>query len=69
MATLMEGFRRAYELPLTRRSSWPRRVRSLALVPVSLVPLAAASALVVFGHFLSQWLAGEVTPALRTRCW
>jgi membrane protein len=65
MATLMEGFRRAYELPLTRRSFWPRRVRSLALVPVSLVPLAAASALVVFGHFISQWLAGEVTPTLR----
>ena len=65
MVTLMEGFRRAYELPLTRGSFWPRRVRSLALVPVSLVPLAAASALVVFGHFISQWLAGEVTPALR----
>jgi membrane protein len=65
MATLMEGFRRAYELPLTRRSFWPRRVRSLALVPLSLVPLAAASLLVVFGHFFSQWLAAEVTPALR----
>lgn len=65
MLTLMEGFRRAYELPLTRRSFWPRRVRSLALVPVSLVPLAGASALVVFGHFISQWMAGEVTPALR----
>ena len=65
MVTLMEGFRRAYELPLTRGSFWPRRVRSLALVPLSLVPLAAASALVVFGHFISQWLAGEVTPALR----
>jgi membrane protein len=65
MLTLMEGFRRAYELPLTRRSFWPRRVRSLALVPVSLVPLAGASLLVVFGHFISRWLAGEVTPALR----
>ena len=43
MSTLMEGFRRAYDLPLTRRSFWPRRVRSVALVPVSLVPLAAAS--------------------------
>jgi membrane protein len=65
MLTLMEGFRRAYEVPLTRRSFWPRRVRSLALVPVSLVPLAAASGLVVFGHFITQWLAAEVTPALR----
>ena len=65
VSTLMEGFRRAYELPLTRGSFWPRRVRSLALVPLSLVPLAGASALVVFGHWISQWLAGEVTPALR----
>lgn len=65
MSTLMEGFRRAYELPLARGSFWPRRVRSIALVPVSLVPLAAASALVVFGHLISQWLAGEVTPSLR----
>ena len=65
MSTLMEGFRRAYELPLTRRSFWPRRVRSVALVPVSLVPLAAASGLVVFGHLITQWLAAEVTPGLR----
>ncbi len=65
MLTLMEGFRRAYDLPLTRRSFWPRRVRSLALVPVSLLPLAAASALVVFGHLITHWLVGEVTPALR----
>jgi membrane protein len=65
MLTLMEGFRRAYALPLAPRSFWPRRVRSLALVPVSLVPLAGASLLVVFGHFISQWLAGEVTPELR----
>jgi membrane protein len=65
MLTLMEGFRRAYELPLTRGSFWPRRVRSLALVPVSLVPLAGASLLVVFGHLISQALAGGVMPALR----
>lgn len=65
VATLMEGFRRAYDLPLARRSWWSQRVRSVALVPVSLVPLAAASGLVVFGHLISHWLAGEVTPALR----
>jgi membrane protein len=66
MATLMEGFRRAHDLPLTRGSFWPQRVRSLALVPVSLLPLAVASGLVVFGHVISHWLAGEVTPTLRT---
>jgi membrane protein len=65
MVTLMEGFRQAYDLPLTRGSFWPRRVRSLALVPLSLLPLAAASALVLFGHLITHWLAGEVTPALR----
>jgi membrane protein len=65
MSTLMEGFRRAYDLPLTRRTFWPLRVRALALVPLSLVPLAAASGLVVFGHLITLWLAGEVTPGLR----
>jgi membrane protein len=65
MATLMEGFRRAYDLPLTQGSFWPRRVRSLALVPLSLVPMTMASLLVVFGHMLAHWLSGEVTPALR----
>lgn len=57
MATLMEGFRRAHDLPLTRGSFWSRRGRALALVPLSLMPLTAASALVVFGHFLTHWLA------------
>jgi membrane protein len=65
MTTLMEGFRRAHELPLLRGSFWPRRVRALALVPVTLLPMAMASVLVVFGHFLTHWLVGEVTPALR----
>jgi membrane protein len=66
MVTLMEGFRRAYDLPLTRGSFWPRRVRSLALVPLSLLPMSLASALVVFGNLMTHWLVGEVTPALRT---
>jgi len=65
MVTLMEGFRRAYDLPLTKGSFWPRRMRSLALVPLSLIPMAAASALVVFGHLITHWLVGEVTPSLR----
>jgi membrane protein len=65
MSTLMEGFRRAYDLPVTRGSFWPRRVRALALVPLSLLPMTVASVLVVFGHFITQWLVGEVTPALK----
>jgi membrane protein len=65
MVTMMEGFRRAYDLPLTKGSFWPRRMRSLALVPISLVPMTVASALVVFGHLITHWLVGEVTPSLR----
>lgn len=66
MATLMEGFRRAHDLPLPRGSFWSRRIRALQLVPLSLVPMALASGLVVFGHYLSVWLASTMPPALRT---
>ena len=65
MLTLMEGFRRAHGLPVVRGSFFERRVRALALVPLSLVPMAAASALVVFGHVLTHSLAGAVPPSLR----
>jgi membrane protein len=65
MATLMEGFRRAHDLPLVRGSFWPRRVRALALVPLSMLPMALASVLVVFGHLLTHWLVGAVGPGLR----
>ena len=60
MATLMEGFRRAHDLPVPRRSFWVRRRRALILVPLSLVPMTAASAMVVFGHLITRWLAVEL---------
>jgi membrane protein len=60
MATLMEGFRRAHDLPLPRGSFWGRRGRALALVPLSLLPMTAASALLVFGHLFTHWLASEM---------
>jgi membrane protein len=65
MATLMEGFRRAHELPEHRGGFWLRRGRALALVPVSLIPMAIASGLVVFGHVLAGWVAGHVAPEVR----
>ena len=65
MSALMEGFRRAHDLPLGKGSFWRRRGRALALVPLSLVPMAAASGLVVFGHLLTGWLAGAMTPSLQ----
>ncbi len=66
IATFMEGVRRAYELPADCWSFWQRRGRALALVPMSLIPLAAASVLVVFGHYLSLWLAMHSMPQVRT---
>ena len=66
MATLMEGFRRAHELPIVPGSFWRRRGRALALVPLSLMPMGLASALVVFGHVLIQWIANHVASELRT---
>lgn len=66
MATLMEGFRRAHRLSMGSAGFWRRRGRALALVPLSLLPMAAASALVVFGHYLTQWLAAQFSPDVRT---
>ena len=60
MATLMEGFRRAHDLPLPPGSFWARRGRALVLVPLSLLPMTAASALVVFGHIITHWLAAQI---------
>ncbi len=62
IATFMEGLRRAYGLPPDCWSFWSRRGRALLLVPLSLLPLAASSLLVLFGHFLATWLAGHGTP-------
>lgn len=65
MSTLMDGFRRAHDLPLPPASFWQRRIRALVLVPLSLVPMAAASALVVFGHLITVWLAREIPSGVR----
>lgn len=65
MATLMEGFRRAHNLPLLPRSFWLRRRRALALVPLSLLPMAGASLLVVFGNTLTHWLGRGLPPGMR----
>ncbi len=65
MATLMEGFRRAHDLPLVPGSFLRRRLRALALVPLSAIPMAAASGLVVFGHVLTRWMAAALPGALQ----
>jgi membrane protein len=64
--TYMEGLRRANDLPMNCWSFWGRRVRAYALVPLSLVPLAVASLSIVFGHYITMWLAKHVVPAMET---
>lgn len=59
LATLMEGFRRAYGLTEDCwGSGWRGRARqwvqSYLMVPIAVVPLAVASVLVVFGHYILQ---------------
>jgi membrane protein len=66
MATIMEGLRRARRLPDNCWTFWQKRRRSIELVPLSLVPLAVASLLVVFGHSVTAWLAPSITPDVRT---
>ncbi len=66
IATLMEGIRRANDLPEDCWSFWRRRGRAYLLVPLSLVPFAIASLLVVFGQFTTIWLEYHVMPSART---
>jgi len=65
IATLMEGLRRARELPADCWSFWARRRRAFELVPLSLVPLAVVSLLVVFGHAVTTWLNPDMGPEVR----
>jgi len=66
MSTLMDGFRRAYRLPIKPRKDgagdngawgyWQQRIRALLLVPIALVPLSLATFVVIFGHPIEQWM-------------
>jgi membrane protein len=66
LATLMEGVRRANELPLDCWTFWQRRLRALLLVPLSLVPFVLATTSVVFGQFFTAWIALHLIPMART---
>jgi membrane protein len=57
IVTLMEGVRRAQGLPQNCWKRFQRRKRALLLVPLSLLPLAAATLLVMFGRILTEWAA------------
>jgi membrane protein len=65
IATLMEGVRRANHLPPDCWNFWQRRGRAFLLVPLSLIPFALASILVVFGHLMTEWLALHIMPSAR----
>lgn len=65
LATLMEGVRRANGLPIDCWTFWQRRLRALLLVPLSLIPFALASNLIVFGQFITQWLTLHLIPFAR----
>jgi len=56
MLSLMEGFRRAYRLPMEDWGFWSRRLRALLLLPIALVPLSAATLVIVFGRQIEMWL-------------
>ena len=55
MLSLMEGFRRAYDLPRHEWNFWVAHLVALALVPSCLVPLGFATVMIAFGHQIEQW--------------
>ena len=65
LATLMEGMMRAQEVDSKEWGFVARRQRALVLVPVALLPLVAATVLVVFGQFLTHWVAGFLANGVR----
>jgi membrane protein len=65
MLSLMEGFRRAYELPREDWAYLQRVGRAFLLVPIVLVPLWLASLLLVFGHQIEGWMINNSDHELR----
>jgi membrane protein len=65
MLSLMEGFRRAYELPLDDWGFWRRRRRALALVLIVLVPLSLATLVLVFGRQFELWMIDNAGHEMR----
>ena len=59
MLSLMEGFRRAYEMPRHEWNFWMERVVALGLVPLCLAPMAFATVVVAFGHQIEEWVVSN----------
>ncbi|HEU5413864.1 MAG TPA: YihY/virulence factor BrkB family protein [Candidatus Angelobacter sp.] len=58
MISWMEGFRKAYNLPMSF-SFWKERAIAFYLVCLALVPLWFATILVVFGNQIEDWIQGQ----------
>jgi len=65
MLSLMEGFRRAYRLPMEDWGFWSRRLRAVLLLPIALVPLSAATVIIVFGGQIEMWIVNSIGHDLR----
>ncbi len=65
MLSLMEGFRRAYQLHPEAWGFWGRRLRAMLLVPIALVPLSVATLVIVFGHQIELWMIDNSGHELR----
>ncbi len=66
MLSLMEGFRRAYRLPRGQFGFWKERLVALLLIPSTLLPMLFATAFVVFGHQIEQWMIANADHELRS---
>jgi membrane protein len=59
LVSLMEGFRRAHRVPRYAWRFWRQRMLAFLLVPLTLVPLTLAAALIIFGRILAHTLAAN----------
>jgi membrane protein len=66
MLSLMEGFRRAYQLPASAWGFWSRRFRAILLGPIALIPLSLATLILVFGQPIEMWMIDNSGHSLRT---
>ena len=65
MLSLMEGFRRAYGLPMEEWGFWSRRIRAVLLLPIAMVPLSIATIVIVFGRQIEVWMVANAGHDLR----
>lgn len=65
LLSLMEGFRRAYRLRRGVWGFWRERIVALLLVPGTMVPMAAATMFLAFGHIIERWMIENSDHELR----